>query len=126
MVVKLTQEQADYLKTFEDDDKNKAFHFISSWGWGEHLRDGLGKFYKKEEEKPFEINEKEKMLNALINGYEVVVPKYKFHNVCDFEYLYYAGKRKQLTYIKDEAFEVKKDSDEYKALIRVGFIPEKV
>lgn len=129
MVVKLTQEQADYLKTFEDSDKNKAFYFISSWGWGKHLRDGLGKIYTNEEEKPFDTDEKEKILNALINGYEVIVPEFKFYNFSDKSgstHLYYDGDFNQLTSNEEEALKVGKDSEEYKALELLGFIKEEV
>ena len=130
MVVKLTQEQADYLETFGEGDKNKAFHFISSWGWGKYLRDGLGKIYTNEEKKPFDVfEEKEKMLNALINGYEVIVPEYIFHNFSDntgITRLYYAGEEVQLISNKKFAKEVEKDSDEYVALKRLGFYHEKV
>lgn len=129
MVVKLTQEQADYLETFEGSDNNKAFYFISSWGWGKHLRDGLGKIYDNDENKPFDFDEKEKMLNALINGYEVDEPKYKFHtysNITDLDSLYYAGRDLQLTNNKEKAKSVEKNSDEYLSLETLGFFKEKV
>ena len=45
MVVKLTQEQADYLKTFVCNDR--AFHYISRYGWNHYLKDGNGKCYEK-------------------------------------------------------------------------------
>ena len=40
MVVKLTQEQDRFIKTFND--KSLAFYYISSWGWDSFLRDGIG------------------------------------------------------------------------------------
>lgn len=129
MVVKLTQEQADYLETFDRYDKNKAFYFISSWGWGNSLRDGLGEIYDNDENNPFDFDEKEKMLNALINGYEIYVPKYKFHIFSDingFKELYYAGKDVQLTNNEEEAKNIVKNSDEYLALENLGFIKEEV
>lgn len=128
MVVKLTQEQADYLKTFGEE-KSKAFHYISRWGWGYLLSDGNGKVYEHYEEKPFEQDEDEKMLNALINGYEVIVPKFKFHtfsNITGFEGLYYAGKDKQLTADYEKAKEVEKNSKEYIALENLGFLKVEV
>ena len=128
MVVKLTQEQADYLKTFGEE-KSKAFHYISRWGWGHLLSDGNGKVYQHNEEKPFEQDEDEKMLNALINGYEVIVPKYKFYNFSDKSEntpLYYNGEFKELTDNVVFAKEVKKDSEEYLALTKLGFVREEV
>lgn len=128
MVVKLTQEQADYLKTFGEE-KSKAFHYISRWGWGHLLSDGNGKVYEYNEEKPFGQDEDEKMLNALINGYEVTEPKFVFHNFSDntgITRLYYAGEEVQLISNKKFAKAVEKDSDEYLALKRLGFYHEKV
>ena len=128
MVVKLTQEQADYLETF-DGRKKTAIYYISRWGWGHFLEDGNGNEYKTKGETPFDIDEKEKMLNALINGYEVTVPKFKFYNFSDnsgYISLYYQGDHKELTANSDEAKVVKKDSEEYLALIKLGFCREEV
>ena len=127
MVVKLTQEQADYLETFDGTDKNKAFYFISGWGWGQYLKDGNRKVYENDDEKPFDFDEKEKMLNALINGYEVEIPKFTFHTFSDndgYMALYYTGKYRQLTGNVLEAKTVKKNSDEYLALKSLGFLEE--
>ena len=125
MVVKLTQKQADYLETFND--KSLAFYYISSWGWGSFLKNGIGGVYEGDET-PFTLDEKEKMLNAIINGYEVIFePKFKFYNFSDRSGstpLYYAGKANELNGNKKFALEVKKDSEEYKALLTLGFIRE--
>nr|DAG09630.1 MAG TPA: hypothetical protein [Caudoviricetes sp.] len=128
MVVKLTQEQDKFIKTFGTD-KSKAFYYISRWGWNYPLEDGYGKVYETTEEKPFgQFDEKEKMLNAIINGYEVIFePKFKFYNFSDSSGdtpLYYVGKTKELVGNKELALEVKKDSEEYKALLTLGFIIE--
>ena len=68
------------------------------------------------------------MLNAIINGYEVIFePKFKFYNFSDrtdSTPLYYAGKENGLNRNKKFALEVKKDSEEYKALLTLGFIRE--
>ena len=128
MVVKLTQKQADYLKTFGRQ-KNLAFYYISRWGWDCLLKDGTEKTYKDNEEKPFNLDEKEKMINALINGYEVDEPKYKFYNFSDItsvRRLYYTGKNRQFTENYFEGKEIKKDSDEYLALESLGFRKEEV
>lgn len=128
MVVKLTQEQADYIETFGED-KSRAFHYISRWGFGHLLSDGNGKVYEYNEEKPFEQDEDEKMLNALINGYEVIVPKYKFYNfsnITKIKKLYYAGNGVELIGNSNFAEFVKKDSEEYLALIKLGFCREEV
>ena len=129
MVVKLTQEQADYLKSFRND-KKLAFYHIGRWGFGYNLKDGNEKVYVANEEVPFTYDEKEKMLNAVINGYEVIYePKFKFYNFSDrtdSTPLYYAGKANELNGNKKFALEVKKDSEEYKALLTLGFIKEEV
>ena len=126
MVVKLTKEQADYLKTFVCNDR--AFHYISRYGWNHYLKDGNGKCYEKGEKEPFTLDEKGKMLDAVINGYEVIVPKFKFYNFSDktrFAPLYYAGEE-ELTSYKEFAQEVEENSEEYVALKLLGFIEEEV
>ena len=129
MVVKLTEEQADYLKSFRND-KKLAFYHIGRWGFGYNLKDGNEKVYVANEEVPFTYDEKEKMLNAVINGYEVIYePKFKFYNFSDRTGgtpLYYAGLTNELNGNKKFALEVKKDSEEYKALLTLGFIKEEV
>ena len=129
MVVKLTEEQADYLKSFRND-KKLAFCFIGRWGFGYNLKDGNEKVYVANEEAPFTYDEKEKMLNALINGYEVIYePKFKFYNFSDSSgvtALYYAGQSRQLTKFEQSALEVKEGSEEYKALLALGFVIEEV
>ena len=72
MVVKLTQEQHEFLETFGYK-KNKACYYISRWGWGHNLTDGNGKVYDYDEKTPFEQSDIREMLNAVINGYEVLV-----------------------------------------------------
>ena len=127
MVVKLTEEQADYLKSFRND-KKLAFYHIGRWGFGYNLKDGNEKVYVANEKAPFTYDEKEKMLNAIINGYEVIVPKFKFYNFSDktrFAPLYYAGEE-ELTSYKEFAKEVEENSEEYVALKLLGFIKEEV
>ena len=127
MVVKLTQEQADYLESFRND-KKLAFYHIGRWGFGYNLKDGNEKVYVANEEVPFTYDEKGKMLDAVINGYEVIVPKFKFYNFSDktrFAPLYYAGEE-ELTSDKEFAKEVEENSEEYVALKLLGFIKEEV
>ncbi len=127
MVVKLTQEQADYLKSFRND-KKLAFYHIGRWGFGYNLKDGNEKVYVANEEVPFTYDEKGKMLDAVINGYEVIVPKFKFYNFSDktrFAPLYYAGEE-ELTSYKEFAKDVEENSEEYVALKLLGFIKEEV
>ena len=68
------------------------------------------------------------MVEAIINGYEVIFePKFKFYNFSDrtdSTPLYYVGKTNELSGNKKFALEVKKDSEEYKALLTLGFIRE--
>ena len=128
MVVKLTQEQADYLETFGEQ-KGTAIYYIARWGWSHSLEDGLSKVYETKEEAPFDIDEKEKMLNALINGYEVAVPKFKFYNFSNKSGntpLYYNGEFNELIDNVSFAKEVEKDSEEYLALTKLGFVREEV
>ncbi|QPL22504.1 hypothetical protein [Lactococcus phage GL7] len=129
MVVKLTQEQADFLKTFEGRKiKDTAFYYISRWGFNHYLKDGNGKVYDYDD-RPFEQSEREKMLNALINGYEIAETKFKFHNFSDvsgLNRLYYTGVQSQLTASIERAKEVEKNSKEYVALENLGFYKEEV
>ena len=128
MVVKLTQEQANYLKTFGEK-KEKAVYYISRWGLDYSLYDGNDRKYEYEDIKPFTLYEKMKIIEAVINGYEVAVPKFKFYNFSDssgYKSLYYQGDLKELTANSSFAKEVKKDSEEYLALIKLGFCREEV
>ena len=127
MVVKLTQKQADYLETFKENER--AIHYISRWGWSYPLLDGNGKVYGKSEKEPFKQDEKLKMFEAIINGYEVIEPKFQFYTFSDSSGgtpLYYAGLTNELKGNKKFALEVKKDSEEYKALLTLGFIEEEI
>ena len=129
MVVKLTQEQADYLGTFGDFEdeanKRKALYHITRFGWGYNLTDGDD--YKSE---AFVKSDKLKMVEAVINGYKVIYePKFRFYNFSNRSEstpLYYAGKTNELNGNKKFAIEVKKDSEEYKALLTLGFIEEEI
>ena len=126
MVVKLTQAQADYLETFGED-KSRAFYYISRWGWGHFLKDGNGKDYDFRVNEPFNTDDKEKMLLAVINGYEVDVPEFVFFNFSDItgiKRLYYTGKATQLTANYNEAKRVEKNSMEYVALENLEFCKE--
>ena len=125
-MVKLTKEQDRFIKTFND--KSLAFYYISSWGWDSFLRNGIGEVYELGDKTPFTLDEKGKMLDAVINGYEVIVPKFKFYNFSDktrFAPLYYAGEE-ELTSYKEFAKEVEENSEEYVALKLLGFIKEEV
>ena len=127
MVVKLTQKQADYLGTFKENER--AIHYISRWGWSYPLLDGNGKVYGKSEKEPFKQDEKLKMFEAIINGYEVIEPKFKFHTFSDvsgLNRLYYTGVQSQLTASIDESKEVEKNSKEYVALENLCFYKEEV
>lgn len=126
-MIKLTQEQADYLETFKENER--AINYISRWSWSYPLLDGNGKVYGKSEKEPFKQDEKLKMFEAIINGYEVIEPKFKFYNFSDSSGgtpLYYAGLTNELKGNKKFALEVKKDSEEYKALLTLGFIGEEI
>ena len=128
MVVKLTQKQAEFLSTFGDfedeENKRKALYHITRFGWGYNLTDG-----DDLKSGAFECSEQLKMVEAVINGYEVFEPKFKFYNFSDSSGgtpLYYAGLTNELKGNKKFALEVKKDSEEYKALLTLGFIEEEI
>ena len=126
-MVKLTQKQADYLGTFKENER--AIHYISRWGLSYPLLDGNGKVYGKPEKEPFKQDEKLKMFEAIINGYEVIEPKFKFHTFSDvsgLDRLYYTGVQSQLTASIDEAKEVEKNSKEYVALENLCFYKEEI
>ena len=127
MVVKLTQKQADYLETFKE--KERVIHYISRWGWSYPLLDGNGKVYGELEKEPFEQDEKLKMFEAVINGYEVIEPKFRFYNFSDvsrLNRLYYTGIQSQFTASIERAKEVEKNSKEYVALENLGFYKKEV
>ena len=128
MVVKLTQEQADFLKTFgnlEDEiNKKQALCHITRFGYGYNWIDGV-----KYPSSAFECYKQLKMVEAVINGYKVIEPKFKFYNFSDSSggtALYYAGQSRQLTKFEQDALEVKEGSEEYKALLALGFVEEEV
>ena len=127
MVVKLTQKQAEFLGTFgsleDEDNKRKALYHITRFGWGYNLTDG-----DDLKSGAFECSEQLKMVEAVINGYEVFEPKFKFYNFSDSSGttpLYYAGQFRQLTKFEQSALEVKEDSKEY-VLENLGFYKEEV
>ena len=127
-MVELTQEQANYLETFGnfEDEVNKklALYHITRFGWGYNLTDG-----DDLKSGAFENSDKLKMVEAVINGYELIESKYKFYNFSDSSGgtpLYYAGLTNELKGNKKFALEVKKDSEEYKALLTLGFIEEEI
>ena len=128
MVVKLTQKQAEFLSTFGDfedeHNKRKALYHITRFGWGYNLTDG-----DDLKSGAFECSEQLKMVEAVINGYEVFEPKFKFYNFSDSSGttpLYYAGQFRELTKFEQSALEVKEDSKEYVALENLGFYKEEV
>ena len=128
MVVKLTQKQAEFLSTFGDfedeENKRKALYHITRFGWGYNLTDG-----DDLKSGAFECSEQLKMVEAVINGYEVFEPKFKFYNFSDSSGttpLYYAGQFRELTKFEQSALEVKEDSKEYVALENLGFYKEEV
>ena len=128
MVVKLTQKQAEFLSTFGDfedeENKRKALYHIARFGWGYNLTDG-----DDCESRAFEKSDKLKMVEAVINGYVVIKPKFKFHTFSDvsgLNRLYYTGVQSQLTASIERAKEVEKNSKEYVALEDLGFYKEEV
>ena len=128
MVVKLTQKQAEFLSTFGDfedeENKKRAIYHITRFGWGYNLTDG-----DDLKSGAFENSDKLKMVEAVINGYEIAEPKFKFYNFSDSSGttpLYYAGQFRQLTKFEQYALEVKEDSKEYKALLALGFDSQEV
>ena len=127
-MVELTQEQANYLETFgnlEDEiNKKRSLCHITRFGYGYNWIGGV-----KYPSSAFECYEQSKMVEAVINGYEVIEPKFKFYNFSDSSGttpLYYAGQFRELTKFGQSALEVKEGSEEYKSLLTLGFIEEEV
>lgn len=90
-LIKLTQEQHEFIQTFnigvQTDrdliDKAKAIHNISRWGFGFPLTDGNEQEYSflypsggEVKKAPFKQNERFKIIDAIINGYEVIEARY--------------------------------------------------
>lgn len=128
MKIKLTQKQHDFIQTFgsleNETNKKRALYHISRWGFGYPLQDGNNKMVGY-----FNISEQLKMIEAVINGYEIKVIKFVFYNFADGSGatpLYYAGKLERLKIDKKDAQEVVKDSKEYKALVKSGFMKEEI
>ena len=111
----------EYIKSFNGR-KEETIYLISRWGWY-LLSDGNDKKYTDDEKTPFTIDEKFKMIDAAINGYEIDVPKFKFYVFPKNSYdaLYYTGQGSRLTNEIDKALVIEKDSKEYKALESLGF-----
>lgn len=92
-LIKLTQEQHEFIKTFyigsravDKINKAKAIHNISRWGFGFSLTDGNGKeysFFRPDGETllqaPFNQDERFKIIDAIINGYEVIKKRYHLY-----------------------------------------------
>lgn len=90
-LIKLTQKQHEFIQTFsynnytsgESINKEKAIFYISRWGWSFTLKDGNGVEYSTggitegTEIAPFKQDERFKIIDAIINGYEVIKPRYR-------------------------------------------------
>lgn len=70
--VSITKRQAEFIESFNRD-KQKGMFYIARVGWSYAPTDGNGVSYdyNSEEGWAFENNEKEKMMQALLNGYIV-------------------------------------------------------
>lgn len=145
-LIKLTQEQHEFIQTFnigvQTDldliDKQKAIHYISRWGFGFALRDGKEVEYSFVQPinevrlAPFDQDERLKIIDAIINGYEVIEPRYHlfsrpYNEVTDaIEKVYFLGEPYRLrsttgdeelkqdwgkTYSLDEAEKIQADFD---------------
>lgn len=111
-LIKLTQEQHEFIQTFnigvqtdlDSIDKQKAVYNISRWGFGFPLTDGNEQEYSflypsggEVKKAPFKQNERFKIIDAIINGYEVIEPRYHlfaqpYNEVTDaIEKVYFLG-----------------------------------
>ena len=92
-LIKLTQEQHEFIKTFyigsrdvDKIDKGKAIYYISRCGWSFSLKDGNGVKYSTNgntegtEVAPFKQDERFKIIDAIINGYEVLEERYHLYS----------------------------------------------
>lgn len=123
----ITKEQADFIKTFNGE-KSRAIHHISRWGWGHYLTDGNNHTYKSNDTKPFNmLDEKLKMIDAVINGYEVKKDE-KWVLATD---IYVKGERVTIYYqgtifvpadnIQEaNKFNTKEEAEDHKALMKLN------
>ena len=72
--VKVSEEEAKFLKTFDfncESDVTTALYLVSRTGWGYYLRDNNGEELKDLSEEFRELENRKRLIKAILNGYEV-------------------------------------------------------
>ena len=72
--VKVSEEEAKFLKTFDfncKSDVTKALYHVSRTGWGYHLTDNNGIELKDLSEGFRELENRKRLIKAILDGYEV-------------------------------------------------------
>ena len=77
----VSEEEAKFLKTFDfncESDVTKALYHVSRTGWGHYLTDNDGIELKDFSERFIELENRKRLIKAILDGYEVEKePKYK-------------------------------------------------
>ena len=123
--VMITKRQAKFIESFGSNTK-KAMYYIARTGWGYAPTDGHGNVDDNESPEgwTFEVDEKEKMVQALLNGYIIEPEKPKEvvmymcfeddnHNTKKVYYgsFYNVSSKERATFFEEDSFEI----DELKA-----------
>lgn len=72
--VKVSEEEAKFLKTFDfncESDVTTALYLVSRTGWGYYLRDNNGEELKDLSEEFRELENRKRLIRAILDGYEV-------------------------------------------------------
>lgn len=85
--VKVSEEEAEFLETFDfscEIDVTTALYHVSRTGWGYYLRDNNGEELKDLSEGFRELENRKRLIKAILDGYEVEKEKWytvKFKNI---------------------------------------------
>ena len=72
--VKVSEEEAKFLETFDfncESDVTTALYHVSRTGWGYYLRDNNGIDLKDLSERFMELENRKRLIKAILDGYEV-------------------------------------------------------
>ena len=77
--VVVSEEEAKFLKTFDfnyESDVTKALYYVSRTGWGHYLTDNDGIELKDFSERFRELENRKRLIKAILDGYEVEEKRY--------------------------------------------------
>lgn len=102
--VKVSEEEAKFLETFDfncESDVTTALYHVSRTGWGYYLRDNNGIDLKDLSERFMELENRKRLIKAILDGYEVEQEKrylVKIIGITDYNsYLNYHKKENKWT-----------------------------